>query len=271
MTIIRAFTAASRIRGIAADGDLPETLRLMVEQLNSFLDSSHLGGMGRSASMDSGPSDYRVASRSTRRTLAVPLLQALKAAHPQMEIAPIQRLCRLKKAGMSFTAGSKSSCDSQISYRFEDGELRFGRILSILTDDADSQRPVNDRTLVVVERYRPLSVLDSTKDLYGAHPLIGRTGYDLCRIVYDVFASKVDVIRPSSLVGHIARCLLKHGDPLSFEFNAIVVVQLDRVCATFFTFASNCKLIVSCSLDLRRRFCGFCVRPAYGALRQESW
>lgn len=229
MTIIRAFTAASRIRGLAADGDVPETLRLMVQQLDKFLDSSHLGGMGRSASMENGPSDYRVVYRTSRRAVAKPLLQALKTAVPQTNISPFQRLCKLKKAGMTFTSGSKSSCDSQISYRTEGGEIRFGRIFSILTDDEDTASTVDGSTLIVVERYLPLSDRDSTQDVYANHPLIGKAGYNICRIVYDVFASKVDVIKPKSLVGHIARCTLKNEDPFQFAMNAIVVVQLDRV------------------------------------------
>lgn len=230
MTIMRAFTAASRIKEIAIDGNLPETMRLMVEELDGFLNSSRLGGMGRNFNEDRGLSSYKVIPRGSSHRLTPGLLQALQSSSPQSTIAPIQRLCDLQKANMDFSAGSKSSRDSQISYLMGDGEIRFGRIFSIMTEDSgEAAESSDDSTLVVVERYLPLSPEDALRDPYGTHPLTGRTGYNICGIVYDVFSPQMDVIRPSAIIGHIARCSLKNEEPLRFQFDAIVVVQLDRV------------------------------------------
>lgn len=217
---------------------MPIEVEPMAHILNNFLDDSELGGMGRNTYSEFSTEDEWVVTPADRATtvslLPSNLLAALAASGIQPPPKPAQVLCdTMKQSNMKFSIGSKSSRDSQISYRVNGGGLRLGRIFQILCEPNDAQGlnhpSCEGRIIVVIEQYRPLSEEDRKKDLFWNHPIIGQEGYRLFQLAYDQFVSKLDVVHASDIVGHISRCTLDQGKPDVFERAVIVTVQMDRV------------------------------------------
>lgn len=230
------FSASSQLKGQVLT-NLPADLEPLGDIIRDRLDSSESGGLARDA-----PSGHF----NTSKWQPIPIrasddgaefpteyLNILRRAYPQHPPAPRLIPCHaLVKSGMDFSTGVQSAHDSQISYKR--GEtVEFGRINTILVEKIDD--PVNPgalsfgRTFLLVERYEQLATDEGTKDPFGSHPLVGRNGYNLARILYDNFSDDVHVIQAADIIGHIARCSLHKGDPAVFAKPVFVAVQLDRV------------------------------------------
>lgn len=230
---METFSSASHLKGVVFE-HLPPELHPLRDIISDHLQGSGLGGLARNITEQFDETVWQpipASSNDTGRTVPSNVLKDLKAAFPQDPPGPKQIACvSLKKSGMEFSIYTKSSRDSQISYRGDSKDIRFGRIFAILAEPASEVNgAVTPPPWIIVERYEPLGVADSTRDVYRKHPLIGRNGYNLAEISYDSFARTMDSIRPSQILGHIARCTLEPRLIGPFEKPVFVAVQLDRV------------------------------------------
>lgn len=222
------FSSASHLKGTVFE-NLPEDLHPLRDIVVNHLNGAGMGGLGRDTSGQSTRDEYHpdYTAGDEGFVLQPDLLAALRTACPEKPAGPKQITCTsLTRSNMKFSIGSKSSRDSQISYKGPKGDVRFGRIHTILYDPT-AKDPTNIHLLV--ERYQPLSGEDIIKDIYRRHPLIGRAGYRLAEILYDRFQHEIEVICTNQIIGHIARCSLEAGGPLGFDDAIFVAVQLDRV------------------------------------------
>lgn len=230
------FSVASGFDGLVSGDDLPAELAEGVDLIKEYMSSPLLGGMARDANPDVGSKSWSVVPASSDprpRPVSKALRQALLAASPSKALKSKLIICESAvKSKMEFTVGSQSSKDSQISYQGPDGELRYGRIHGILAEpkeEDDEEKHAIGRIFVVVEQYQPLEDDDAANDPYQNHPLIGRHGYNLCRVVYDKFLPQMDVIQAEAIVGHIARCAMDDKDLGMVGGRIVATVQVDRV------------------------------------------
>lgn len=112
--------------------------------------------------------------------------------------------------------------NSYIEYRKKDGKVVAGRILRILSTARKSDVSA-DNTLIVVERLNELNEAAKRSDPYLKWPQLGG------RLTYSDYAEDLDVIGPSNIIAHVARC--PYDPPASQDFGkaCIVIWPLDRV------------------------------------------
>ncbi|KAG8903983.1 hypothetical protein FRB99_002432 [Tulasnella sp. 403] len=207
VSIARAFSATSQINGIIEGDYLPSEGQGVGKLVQQFMSSSRLGGLGRNTSIDFQNRGTWEAIGPLHPTLVPPdIHKALCEAYPGSPPAKQLAQCEvITHSGMRFSVGKRSAHDSHVCYQSTAGqatELRFGQIHSILVETCPSG---TNRIFVVIQRYQPLSTIDEEKDIYGNHPLIGKKGYNLCRIVYDSLLNSWDMVEANALLGHIAR------------------------------------------------------------------
>lgn len=226
---MRKFSVNSQLRGLASSGMLPPEVSPMGQTLNDFLESSRLGGLGRNLAAEyADPSQYTVVPAEPLRLISVPprILQAMALVTPTSPPKQKMAMCEMVMRGnMEFSIGKRSSLNSQISYRSINKEVRYGRIFQIL-QEPDSKYGTK-RTFVVAERYQLLNIDDNARDPYWNHPLLGKDGYQMCRLVYSQFSPDFDVFLADDIIGHVAICPI--GQLPSYLLPLIVTVQLDRV------------------------------------------
>lgn len=222
------FSSASHLKGAVFE-NLPEDLHPLRDIVSDHLSCSGMGGLSRDTTGQSYREGYRpIHSEGDEGIVLRPDVQlALNTASPEEPPGPKQIVCAtLMRSNMKFSVCTKSSRDSQISYKGVSGDIRFGRIHTILYDPRAKS---SADTHLLVERYEPLSGGDMARDIYRHHPLIGTDGYQLAEILYDRFQHEIEVITTGRIIGHIARCTLETGGDLGFKEAVFVAVQLDRV------------------------------------------
>lgn len=230
---METFSSAAHLKGVVFQ-NLPVELHPLRDVINRHLEGSELGGLARNTS-GQFPDKHWHAIPATGADVARPvpssILTRLRSAFPDDPPDAKQIPCvGLTKSGMQFSIYTKSSRDSQVSYKGPTGDVRFGRIFAILAEPkGQADVIVASRIWIIVERYDPLSGDDVDKDIYNKHPLIGGGGYRLAEMMYDSFVRALDIIQPSQIIGHIARCSLETGSIGSFRRPVFVAVQLDRV------------------------------------------
>lgn len=235
------FSASSQLKGQVLV-NLPSDLEPLGDIIRDRLDTSESGGLGRDTPSGhvntSKWKPFPIRASDDGAAFPTKYLGILRKAYPQHPPAPRLIPCdTVAKSGMDFSTGVTSAHNSQISYKRLGGIVEFGRINTILVENINdpSNEPLKPkavsfgRTFLVVERYEKLATSETEKDPFGSHPLVGRNGYNLARILYDNFEDQVDVIQAEDIIGHIARCSLHKGDPAIFTKPVFVAVQLDRV------------------------------------------
>lgn len=233
---METFSSASHLKGPVLE-NLPPDLLPLRNIISDHLQGPHreLGGLAGNASGQSQSRNWRpilASGDDACRVVPPDVLAGLRTAMPDDPPGPTQIACTaLVKSGMRFSIFTKSSRDSQISYRGLSGDIRFGRIFAILSEPTTvgGQESIAPRIWIIVERYESLGPADLAKDVYRTHPLLGQNGYSLAQMMYDAFALELEIIRPRQIVGHIARCSLEQGSVGTFAEPVFVAVQLDRV------------------------------------------
>lgn len=231
------FSAASQLKSQVLP-NLPPELAELGEVVSDHLSLSAFGGLARDTTSGhfNTPHWIPIPANPSDDGSDFPndLFEVVKNAFPGTP--PSRRLVpclTMVKSGMKFSVGSKSARDSQICYKGPAGDFEFGRINTIIVESGNSHtRPELrrwGRIFLLVEQYEHMDSADTNKDPFRSHPLVGDTGYNLARILYDNFADHLRVIEASAIVGHIARCSLEEGIPFRYRKAAFVAVQLDRV------------------------------------------
>lgn len=212
----------------------------MGHTMDSFLDSTGLGGLGRNDARDYNPRAGDVAIPATGqdepRRLPDAVFKAVRKYCDGETPKSHMVICEsFQRHNMKFSTVQKSHLDCHISWRGKDGELKYGRIFSIFGEAKDGcPKPITslsiDRIFLAVEQYAPLSATDERLDPYRTHPMLGAKGYNLCRVVYNAVLAGLEVIESEAVVGHVAVCPLDPGHPATFQRPALVTMQLDKVC-----------------------------------------
>ncbi|KAG8962736.1 hypothetical protein FRC05_005138 [Tulasnella sp. 425] len=198
ISIFRQFAAASRLRAVFLNGNLPDGLDEFAGHVNTYLEKSKLGGMARNSSCEGEPSTEWIAFPLNPTAGPQPLSPALKttleSGSPGIPVPNSAFMCdHATRGGVSFTISSKSARDSQISI------------------------------FLIIRPYAPLIDTDAQRDPYRNHPLVGSRGYALCEAAYDEFLPEVHVIEAKHLIGHVVRCTID-----LFSKPAIVLVHVDN-------------------------------------------
>lgn len=230
------FSAASHLKSQVLP-NLPSDLAGLGDIVSDHLSSSAFGGLARDTSFGNYnnhhwqpiPADPSDDGTTFPHDLFEILKNTVPGTPPSHRLIPCLTMV---KSGMKFSVGSRSAHDSQICYKGPTGTFEFGRINSIMVENADGQTGPAvrwGRIFLIVEQYETLDPRDAANDPFRSHPLVGDTGYNLARILYDSFVDRPRVIEALNIVGHIARCSLEKGLPFHYRKPAFVAVQLDRV------------------------------------------
>lgn len=97
----------------------------------------------------------------------------------------------------------------------------------MLEEKRNAWKPGLKRTYLIVRSYKPLEGADEAYDSFSNHPLVGKMGYDIFKLFYDV-GQDSEVIPAEDIVSHVSTCSYADKEH-TFVHPTIVTVVLDRV------------------------------------------
>lgn len=222
---------ASNLRALFAWDELPGSLRQFKDHLQTLLGAKYRGGLARDTaniSLDPLTPSWTV-HQGALLDLPDPqytVLSASIACNP-----PISRLVNvcseLSVGNISYKTASQSYHDSRILYCLADGSEHVG-IIRMIFEEVTKGRPEGNRIFLLMKRYDNIDEgEDALNDLFSRHPLLGKNGYDICRLHYAT-TSFSDTILADNIVSHVSICPYE-DESHTFLKDTLVSVVLDRV------------------------------------------
>lgn len=235
IALAQGFNKAQQFKAMLAYRTMPPGLDGLQPALKDLLSTKYQGVLAKDI-----PSEHRDPTTSRWTVETVGKSSVLLANEDYDKIValvsydpPLRKAvwrCRLAQLGsVRYQPSTVSRNNSRVLFRSKHG-IRYVAVIDAIYKEVPDAAG-EGRILARLKKYKTLSTSDAAKDPYGNHPILGRVGYDICRLYRDCLAEDSDVVPIEWILTHCCTCPLSDG---SYESPVIVSVALDRVCFQHF-------------------------------------